>query len=90
MASLDAAYQALQKAEDQAAGIIQKARLEFGRAIRNARQNGTLQSDIAEHFGWKREYVRRLQEAADIADGIKSAPETKLPSGRRRGRPRKS
>jgi len=91
MARLDAAYKALQEAERQAEQLILNARLEFGRAIRRVRQEGVKQQAIAEHFGWQREHVRRLQEAADIHDGIKPpADGTRLPSGRRRGRPRRS
>ncbi|MEU8278194.1 hypothetical protein ACFYOK_37495 [Microbispora bryophytorum] len=71
MASLDAAYAAVKRAEDQAAELINAARLEFGREIRRMRERGTQQTEIADHFGWKREHVRRLQEAADIADGLK-------------------
>lgn len=74
MAPLDAAYAAIKRAEEQAAEIVNAARLEFGRAIRAERAKGMKQVAIARHFGWDREYVRRFQAAADIADGIKSDP----------------
>lgn len=76
MAPLDTAFAEIERAEKQAAEIVSAARLNFGRAIRQARETGTKQVAIARHFGWDREYVRRLQEAADIADGIKAKPDS--------------
>jgi hypothetical protein len=74
MAPLDTAFAEIGRAEDQAAEIVQAARLNFGRKIREMRAQGIKQVAIARHFGWDREYVRRLQEAADIADGLKPDP----------------
>jgi hypothetical protein len=73
MAVLEAAYAKVEKAEDQAAAIIHAARLDLGRAIRAERAKGTKQAAIAKHFGVERETIRRIQEAADIADGLKPA-----------------
>lgn len=73
MAALEAAYAQVEKAEDKAAAIIHAARLDLGRAIRAERAKGIKQTDIAKHFGVERETIRRIQEAADIADGLKPA-----------------
>lgn len=73
MAPLDTALEEIERAEKQAAEIVQAARLNLGRTIREMRADGIKQVAIARHFGWDREYVRRLQEAADIADGLKPA-----------------
>lgn len=71
MAPLDTALAEIERAEQQAAEIVQAARLNLGRTIRKMREDGIKQVVIARHAGWDREYVRRLQEAADIADGLK-------------------
>lgn len=60
---------ALKEAELHATAL----RLELGREIRKARANDAPQKDIAAELKLTREQVRRLQEAADIADGIKPA-----------------
>lgn len=60
---------ALKEAEARASAL----RLDLGREIRKARANEAPQKDIAEVLGLTREQVRRLQEAADIADGLKPA-----------------
>jgi hypothetical protein len=58
---------ALKETESRAAAL----RLELGREIRKARANDAPQKDIAAELKLTREQVRRLQEAADIADGLK-------------------
>jgi hypothetical protein len=58
---------ALKEVESRAAAL----RLELGREIRKARANDAPQKDIAAELNLTREQVRRLQEAADIADGLK-------------------
>lgn len=60
---------ALAEVESRAAEL----RLELGREIRKARQSDAPQKDIAAELKLTREQVRRIQEAADIADGIKPA-----------------
>lgn len=60
---------ALQEVEERAAAL----RLELGREIRKARQAEAPQKDIAAELKLTREQVRRIQEAADIADGLKPA-----------------
>ena len=73
MTALDAAWKRIEAAESQAAAIVNAARIEFGREIRRQRANGLKQADIARHYGVERETIRRYQEAADIADGLKPA-----------------
>ncbi|MER6575778.1 hypothetical protein [Nonomuraea sp. NPDC001023] len=77
MAALDAAYARVQQAEKLAEEIVNAAWLNFGRAIRDAREQGTKQADIARHFGREPEHIRRLQEDADVADGLKEPPARK-------------
>lgn len=77
MAALDAAYAEIKQAEAVADGIVNAAWLEFGRAIRKMRADGVKQADIARHFDMAPEHVRRIQEDADVADGIKPAPARK-------------
>jgi hypothetical protein len=77
MAALDAAYERVQQAEKLAEEIVNGAWLDFGRAIRDARAQGTKQADIARHFDREPEHIRRLQEDADVVDGIKPAPARK-------------
>lgn len=76
MAPLDTALAEIERAEKQAGEIVQAARLNLGRTIRKMRADGIKQVAIARHFGWDREYVRRIQEAADIADGLKPPRES--------------
>ncbi|MGH3587934.1 MAG: hypothetical protein ACRDQ0_16615 [Pseudonocardia sp.] len=71
MTALDTAWHAIEDAEKKAASIVEAARLEFGREIRRQRANGLKQAEIARHYGVERETIRRYQEAADIADGLK-------------------
>lgn len=71
MAALDAAHSRLKAAEDKASAITRAARIEFGRVIRQQRANGIPQSVIAKRYKLERETIRRYQEAADIADGLK-------------------
>lgn len=71
MAPLDAAHQELQNAEEKASELVREARLNFGRVIRQQRAAGVSQSAIAKRYGVERETIRRYQEAADIADGLK-------------------
>lgn len=73
MAPLDDAHTKLKAAEDKAAEIVRAARLEFGRVIRKQRDAGVSQANIARRYGLERETIRRYQEAADIADGLKPA-----------------
>lgn len=73
MAPLDDAHEKLKAAEDQADEIVRLARLEFGRVIRRQREAGVSQVGIARRYGLERETIRRYQEAADIADGLKPA-----------------
>lgn len=77
MAPLDAARAELARAEELAEQIVNAAWLAFGRAIREARLNGMKQADIARHFKWEAEHVRRIQEDADVADGLKRPPARK-------------
>lgn len=77
MAALDAAYAQIQHAEQRAEDIVNGAWLEFGRVIRKMRAEGTKQADIARHFKWEPEHVRRIQEDADVVDGLKPAPKRK-------------
>lgn len=77
MAALDAAYAEIQRAEQLADNIVNGAWLDFGRMIRQMRADGTKQADIARHFKWEPEHVRRIQEDADVADGIKAPPARK-------------
>lgn len=72
MAPLDDAHTKLKAAEEQAAEIVRAARLEFGRVIRRQREAGVSQANIARRYGLERETIRRYQEAAEIADGLKS------------------
>lgn len=82
MAALDAAYAEIQRAEKLAEDIVNSAWVEFGRAIREAREAGTKQADIARHFDREPEHIRRIQEDADVIDGIKSPPARKTrPAG---------
>jgi len=60
---------ALDEVEARAAEL----RLELGREIRKARAASAPQKDIAAELKLTREQVRRIQEAADIADGLKPA-----------------
>lgn len=71
MTALDAAWDAIEEAKKQAAAIVGAAQLEFGREIRRQRAAGLKQAEIARHYGVERETIRRYQEAADIADGLK-------------------
>lgn len=71
MTALDAAWDRIEEAKKQAAEIVDAAVLEFGREIRRQRANGVKQADIARHYKVERETIRRYQEAADIADGLK-------------------
>ncbi len=71
MAPLDEAHAKLKAAEDQAAEITKAARIEFGRVIRRQRAAGVTQANIARRYGLERETLRRYQETADIADGLK-------------------
>ncbi|KAB8186928.1 hypothetical protein FH608_046420 [Nonomuraea phyllanthi] len=77
MAPLDAAYAEVQRAEKLAEEIVNGAWLEFGRAIREARASGVKQADIARHFEREPEHIRRIQEDADVVDGIKPPPARK-------------
>ncbi|MFD9950554.1 hypothetical protein ACFWYW_57500 [Nonomuraea sp. NPDC059023] len=77
MAALDAAYARVQQAEKLAEEIVNGAWLDFGRAIREARDQGTKQADIARHFDREPEHIRRIQEDADVVDGRKPAPARK-------------
>ncbi|NEA21573.1 hypothetical protein [Actinomadura bangladeshensis] len=73
MTALDNAWQRIKDAEKQAAALIEAARIDFGREIRRQRAQGLKQADIARHYKVERETIRRYQEAADIADGLKPA-----------------
>lgn len=77
MAALDAAYAEIKRAEQRADDIVNGAWLEFGRVIRQMRDAGVKQADIARHFDWEPEHVRRIQEDADVADGLKPPPKRK-------------
>ncbi len=77
MAPLDAAYAEIKRAEALAEEIVNAAWLEFGRVIRELRAKGMKQAEIAQHFNWEPEHVRRIQEDADVADGLKPAPKRK-------------
>jgi hypothetical protein len=77
MAALDAAYAEIQRAEQRAEDIVNGAWLEFGRVIRQMRADGIKQADIARHFNWEPEHVRRIQEDADVVDGLKPPPKRK-------------
>jgi hypothetical protein len=77
MAPLDAALAEVRQAEQRAADIVNGAWLELGRTIRNMRDAGMKQADIARHFKWEPEHVRRIQEDADVADGLKPPPKRK-------------
>lgn len=77
MAALDAAYAEIKRAEQRAEDIVNGAWLEFGREIRRMREAGVKQAEIARHFEWEPEHVRRIQEDADVVDGLKAAPKRK-------------
>lgn len=78
MAALDAAYARVREAEKFAEDLVNAAWLDFGRAIRDARSSGTKQADIARHFDREPEHIRRLQEDADVVDGLKPPPARKI------------
>ncbi|MFI7691733.1 hypothetical protein ACIBQ6_21880 [Nonomuraea sp. NPDC049655] len=69
MTGIRAVRAALDEVEARAAEL----RLELGREIRKARAADAPQKDIAAELRLTREQVRRIQEAADIADGLKPA-----------------
>lgn len=77
MAALDAALKRIERAEQIAEDIINAAYLDLGRAIRQARDSGTKQIDIARHLKREPEHIRRIQEDADVVDGLKPAPSRK-------------
>ncbi|MFG1683558.1 hypothetical protein ACGFNP_25540 [Nonomuraea sp. NPDC049269] len=82
MAALEAAYAEIKRAEQLAEDLVNSAWVEFGRAIREAREAGTKQADIARHFEREPEHIRRIQEDADVVDGIKPPPARKTrPAG---------
>lgn len=77
MAALDAAYAETQRAQERADEIVNAAWLDLGRVIRAERAKGIKQADIARHFKMAPEHIRRLQEDADVADGLKAPPKRK-------------
>ncbi|MFC9973598.1 hypothetical protein ACFVH6_22155 [Spirillospora sp. NPDC127200] len=73
MGDVIAARKAYEQAQVEARDLVAQARIKLGRSIRDARQQGVPQDTVARELGLTREQVRRFQEAADIADGLKAA-----------------
>lgn len=72
MSEVVAARKRYEQAQIDARKIVEDARLELGRAIRAARKQDVQQGDIADALSLTREQVRRFQDEADRADGLKA------------------
>ncbi|HEY9367538.1 helix-turn-helix domain-containing protein [Streptomyces sp.] len=61
MGDVVAARKAYEQAQQDARQLVERARLELGRAIREAREENVSQDAIAKELGLTREQVRRFQ-----------------------------
>lgn len=72
MGDVVAARKAYEKAQEDARELVRRARLDLGRAIRDARRQEVSQDAIVKELGLTREQVRRFQREyenrADPAD----------------------
>lgn len=69
MGDVVAARKAYEKAQEDARELVRSARLDLGRAIRDARRQEVSQDAIVKELGLTREQVRRFQrEYENLAD----------------------
>jgi hypothetical protein len=61
MGDVVAARKAYEKAQEDARELVRRARLDLGRAIRDARRQEVSQDAIVKELGLTREQVRRFQ-----------------------------
>ncbi len=67
MGDVVAAREAYEKAQQDARTLVERARLDLGRAIRDARRQDISQDAIAKKLGLTREQVRRFQREYEAA-----------------------
>ncbi|HEY9439667.1 MAG TPA: hypothetical protein VIS29_13675 [Streptomyces sp.] len=69
MGDVIAARKAYEQAQDDARELVRRARLDLGRAIREARRQDISQLAIVEQLGLTREQVRRFQREYEESAG---------------------
>jgi hypothetical protein len=68
MGDVVAARKAYEKAQEDARALVERARLDLGKAIADARRQDVKQDDIAKALNLTREQVRRFQREYETSD----------------------
>ena len=75
MGDVVAARKAYEQAQEDARSLVERARLNLGRTIRDARRQDVSQDAIAKELGLTREQVRRFQREFESAEA-EDSPES--------------